>query len=68
MVPLIEAFVHSIINPLSATKTGRNKLSAPTVEGFTEAQVASVFQSSKNEVGITSVEKHITVNHFFRNL
>ena len=50
MSPLVEAFVHSIINPLSANRTGRSKLLVPTVEGFTETEVASVFQSAREEV------------------
>lgn len=41
VVPLLEAFVHSVINPTS--KSTKNKEATFTLRGFTDSEVMSVF-------------------------
>jgi len=47
VVPLIEAFVHSVINPVSSGKSLKNKEAAFTLRGFTDAEVMSVFAADQ---------------------
>ena len=42
VAPLLEAFVHSVINPVSS-KSSKHKETAFTLHGFTDAEVMSVF-------------------------
>ena len=42
VAPLLEAFVHSVINPVSS-KSSKQKETAFTLHGFTDAEVMSVF-------------------------
>ena len=43
VAPLLEAFVHSVINPVSNSKSSKQKEAAFTLHGFTDAEVMSVF-------------------------
>ena len=43
VVPLVEAFVHSVINPVSISKAAKKKDAALTLQGFSDAEVMSVF-------------------------
>lgn len=45
VVSLLEAFVHSVINPVS--KSAKNKETAFTLHGFTDAEVMSVFAADQ---------------------
>ena len=45
MVPLLEVFVQSVINPVS--KSAKNKEAAFTLHGFTDAEVMSVFAADQ---------------------
>ena len=47
VVPLLEAFVHSVINPVSNSKSARNKEAAFTLHGFTDVEVMSVFAADQ---------------------
>ncbi|KAJ7373791.1 Integrator complex subunit 2 [Desmophyllum pertusum] len=51
VVPLLEAFVHSVINPVSNSKSARNKETAFVLHGFTDAEVMSVFAADQQEGG-----------------
>lgn len=49
VVPLLEAFVHSVINPTS--KSTKNKEATFTLRGFTDSEVMSVFAAESQEEG-----------------
>lgn len=51
VVPLLEAFVHSVINPVSNSKSAKNKEAAFTLHGFTDVEVMSVFAADQQEEG-----------------
>lgn len=51
VVPLLEAFVHSVINPVSNSKTAKNKQAAFSLCGFTDSEVMSVFAADQQEEG-----------------
>ena len=54
VAPLLEAFVHSVINPVSS-KSSKQKETAFTLHGFTDAEVMSVFAPDQQVCVIFSV-------------
>ncbi|XP_073258081.1 integrator complex subunit 2-like [Porites lutea] len=50
VAPLLEAFVHSVINPVSS-KSSKQKETAFTLHGFTDAEVMSVFAPDQQDQG-----------------
>lgn len=53
VVPLLEAFVHSVINPVPSSKSSKNKEASFTQLGFTDAEVMSVFAADQQDPGAT---------------
>ncbi len=52
MVPLIDAFVHSIISPIQVGKTGKQQKSA-NLDRFSEQQVIRVFKDDSGDLELS---------------
>lgn len=47
VVPLLEAFVHAVINPVQNSKSSKNREASFTQRGFTDAEVMSAFAADQ---------------------
>ncbi|XP_074636420.1 integrator complex subunit 2-like isoform X2 [Acropora palmata] len=51
VVPLLEAFVHAVINPVQSSKSSKNREASFTQRGFTDAEVMSAFAADQQDQG-----------------
>lgn len=47
VVPLLEAFVYAVINPVQNSKSSKNREASFTQRGFTDAEVMSAFAADQ---------------------